>query len=200
MKLIKGEYLSKAFPYYIFLFLFFSTTQARAQFLLEPYLGFHLAGSSDFDNSQDSSFKGFSFGSKVGGFFDGFIIALDLHHITGQEQYGGGDPARRDLNINEAGIVLGYQMESGIRFDGTYWIASSASLEPHFNDVRRFSSGQGVKIGVGYYVAETVTFMLHYRFVNYSRANDINDDVEELDKSRKNRSFMLTANFPIIFE
>ena len=173
MRLTKGFLL-------LFFLSFFALNSAQAGILIEPYIGFSLAGTGDFtagSNQYDESYSTFpTLGGRLGfgtmGFMAGVDYSMQSFDLTSTRNVTEFEDA---VSKKQLGVFVGYNLPMMLRFWGTYYLSSSLEGEDPASattviDVREeFSDGGGYALGVGFTGFPFISINLEYRTIEYDK-------------------------------
>jgi len=158
---------------------FLVLSNVNAGVLVEPYLGYSLAGSGDskfgattYDHSYSSPTIGARLGYGMLGFMGGIDYSMqsfDLKSEFGSTEYKDG------VSKNQLGLFVGYDFPILLRVWGTYFLSSSVdggdptAANRFIDDREEFSGGGGYALGVGFSGLPFVSINLEYRTLEYDK-------------------------------
>ncbi len=166
------------------------TTNAYADLLLEPYLGFHTGNWKQSTTEKDLS--GPSFGARVGYQTMGFMVGAD--YMTGLWK-DKSNPAN-DVTPADLGLFVGYNFPIMLRAYLTYTpSALTHSLKfKNSSGSSTYEEGSTMKLGVGFTALPLVSINLEYIMGKYSEVNGVN-----LTTDRETTLYGLTVSAPLTF-
>lgn len=199
--------LTKSFLILFFLSLFVFSGNTKAGILVEPYLGYSLAGSGDstFGTTKyDHSYSTPTLGGRLGYGMLGFMAGIDYSMQTfGLESEVGSTKFDDDVSKSQLGIFVGYQLPILLRVWGTYFLSSkiegddSQASGTLFDSRYEFSDGGGYALGAGFTGLPFVSINLEYRTLEYDKGElsgaTITNYNEKLDLSE----ILLSVSLPL---
>lgn len=181
---------SKASLLTLLLFLFTSlSVPARADVLVEPYLGYH-TGSWE-RGSADESMSGPTYGFRVG--YQNMGLMLGIDYFSGMWK-DSSDP-KNDVTPTDLGLFVGYNFPVMLRLYGVF------SPEP-LNPTMKFKAtgasskyeGSSMKIGLGYMPMPKVSLNFEMHSGNYDELNG-----SPITYELKTTMYGLTVSLPLTF-
>lgn len=130
---------------------------AKADLLLEPYMGYYF-GKTD---PGDKATKGYGLGGRVGYSSLGFQVGVD--YMLGEwvvEQTG----SDFEGSLNNLGIFAAYEFPILLRVFGTYF------FDAEFKDTAKYE-GKAIRLGVGFSPVPLVDVNLEYVTSTYDELN-----------------------------
>jgi len=123
----------------------FGFSTAHAGFLVEPYAGFMLNGSSKVAGTKND-YSGSAFGARLGMTTFGLMYGIDY----GLGAYTISDKTSADTKVDatDAGVFVGYEFPILLRAWVTYDLSSQAKGKN--SGYETTYKGKGLKVGVGY--------------------------------------------------
>jgi len=147
------------------IFLFTSTVQAGV--LVEPYVGYSLGLSKDYDN-KTNDYKTPQFGARLGYQFLGLMAGVDYSLSSSfdlnQKKITTGATSKTPSEKNQLGLFVGYEFPILLRAWGTYFLDSNFKKTPAPS---KNYSGNGYALGVGFTGLPFVSLNLEYRSFSY---------------------------------
>lgn len=199
--------LTKNFLLLFFLSIFVFAGSARAGILIEPYLGFSLAGSGDttlgtakYDHSYSTPTIGGRLGYGMLGFMGGIDYSMqsfDLESEVGSTTYKDG------VSKSQLGIFVGYNLPILLRVWGTYYLSSKvegddANTTGQFIDSRyEYSDGGGYALGAGFTGLPFVSINLEYRTLEYDKAELSGANVTSYNEKMDLSEILLSVSLPL---
>ena len=159
---------SKQFVIILFLGFFCLTEQAQAGVLVEPYLGFSIAGDGESTISTvnyDFSYSSVTYGGRLGYSFLGLMGGLDYSMQSFKADVdAGGTETKKDVDKSQLGLFVGYDFPILLRAWATYFLSAKADFTDY-----EFKSGGGYALGVGFTGLPFVSINLEYRDLEYDK-------------------------------
>ncbi len=199
--------LTKSFLLLFFLSLFVFSNQARAGLLIEPYLGFSLAGSGDstfgtttYDHSYSSPTVGGRLGYGMLGFMAGIDYSMqsfDLKSEVGSTTYEDG------VSKNQLGLFVGYELPILLRVWGTYFLSGKIDGDDAqaagtlFDSRYEFSDGGGYALGAGFTGLPFVSINLEYRTLEYDKGELSGANITNYNEKLNLSEVMLSVSLPL---
>jgi hypothetical protein len=207
--LFKEEHmrLTKSFLILFFLSLFVFSGNTRAGILIEPYLGFSLAGTGDTTigtNKYDHSYSSPTIGGRLGYGMLGFMAGLDYSMQTFDLESEIGSTTYKDgVKKNQLGIFVGYNLPILVRVWGTYYLsgnldgddpsASNTLLDSRYE----FSDGGGYALGAGFTGLPFVSINLEYRNLEYDKAEFSGATLSTYNEKLNLSEILLSVSLPL---
>lgn len=141
--------------------LLMGSSVSHADFLIEPYLGYHLgkceAGSSDVDA------KGVTFGGRLG--FSTMIgLQFGLDYMGGEWRVD--TSPRTDATLSNLGVFVGYEFPIMLRVFGSYF------FDAELKDTSKLE-GDMIRLGVGLSPLPFIDVNLEYIKSTYDKLNGV---------------------------
>lgn len=140
-------------------------SKAKASLLIEPHIGYILAGNADY-NGADVSYNGPEYGARLGGQWLGFMAGLDYAHSTFTAKLTStlvnGEIDKKRDNI---GVFAGYNLPILLRGWVTYYFSSKTSNTQtnSLGTSGQFTKGSGTELGLGFTGLPFLSINLVYR-------------------------------------
>lgn len=199
--------LTKNFLLLFFLSIFVFAGTAKAGILIEPYLGFSLAGSGDttFGTSKyDHSYSTPTIGGRLGYSMLGFMGGIDYSMQSFDLESEVGSTTFKDgVSKNQLGIFVGYNLPILLRVWGTYYLSSKvegddANTASNFIDSRyEFSDGGGYALGAGFTGLPFVSVNLEYRTIEYDKAELSGANITNYNEKMDLSEILLSVSLPL---
>lgn len=120
----------------------FYYTNAKADVLIEPYIGYHLDGKLGEDEAK---FSGTGIGGRIGYQNLGFMLGLNLQRGNLEIDEKGYD----EFELTTYGAFIGYNLPILLRFWGEYIVGGSGTAKTSVGDIDLEKMG-GYRLGVGF--------------------------------------------------
>ncbi|MCO4793948.1 MAG: outer membrane beta-barrel protein [Bacteriovoracaceae bacterium] len=201
----------KTFSLITLLTLFFSA-QASAGFLIEPYLGYVIAGETTDTNYTPvvtTEYSGLNLGGRLGFQYLGLMAGAQYEMMSTDldvTQVGTGT-AKDAVKKSNMGIFVGYNFPMMLRVWGTYFLDSTlegddpnkAGLQ-YINSTDTISGG-GYALGVGFTALPFISLNLEYRTYEYDEWEDTDGTPSSGNYTKKPESneIFLSVSAPFVF-
>jgi len=156
---------SKLSIVFLSIFLFSSTVQAGI--LVEPYLGYSIGLSKDYNN-KTNDYKTPQFGARLGYQFLGLMAGVDYSLSSSfdlnQKNKSNGASSKISSEKNQLGLFVGYDFPILLRAWGTYYLDANFKNTPA---PATTYNGNGYALGVGFTGLPFVSLNLEYRSFSY---------------------------------
>lgn len=161
------------------------TFGANADFLLEPYLGYHVGKIKQ--GSVSDTAKGVSLGGRVGFQTVGFMGGLD--YMTGS--WTDDHNPNRTLTPTDLGVFVGFNFPVMLRVYGVYNFSTKMKMSGGGVN-QTLDGGDGIKLGVGFTGLPFVSVNLEYITQTYKKA-----DGATMLNQVENNMYGLTVSLPL---
>lgn len=153
--------------------------QANAGIMIEPYIGYNLAG--EFNNDDTS---GVNIGGRLG-YSLPMLVSLGIDYNMGEYTH---DVSGTDVDVDHSkfGLFVAVDLPILLRAWATYYL--NAKAEQGANEYE----GSGFGLGVGFTMLPFVSLNLEYRSVNYDDFNGATADIDGTE-------ILLSASIPLDF-
>lgn len=160
-----------------------SGSPAQADWLIEPYLGYHTGKLKV--SSADSDANGVTYGGRLG--FQSFTgLMLGADYMTGA--WTAKTNPHQDMTPKELGVFVGYDFPVLMRVYATYFFDSKLDFDNGSN-----LEGHDMRLGVGFKtLIPLVTINLEYGFGNYDKSHG-----HSLSNEYKTNYYGLTVSLPL---
>lgn len=163
------------------------TSTARAEILLEPYLGYFTGKWEQGTSDQDVT--GLGYGARIGSQMAGLMFGAD--YMTGSWK-DDSTPTKNDITPSILGAFIGFKFPTIVRI----WAMYAPEI---FNPSVKFSAGSsttkyegsGLKFGIGFSVAPLVSLNFEMLNTTYDEANGQN-----MSTDLKVNMYALTVSLP----
>ncbi|MCF8058531.1 MAG: hypothetical protein K9K67_04490 [Bacteriovoracaceae bacterium] len=199
--------LTKSFLILFFLSLFVFSSNTKAGVLIEPYLGFSLAGSGDTTfgtNKYEHSYSSPTIGGRLGYGMLGFMGGIDYSMQTFDLESERGSTTNKDgVKKSQLGIFVGYNLPILLRVWGTYFLSSSLEGDDpqtasNLIDSRyEYSSGSGYALGAGFTGLPFVSVNLEYRTLEYDKLEVSGTALSTYNEKTDLSEIMLSVSLPL---
>lgn len=153
-------------PFFVLAFSFF-TGVAQASFLIEPHLGYNISGSGESGSGAaltKYSYSGVQIGARAGYQVLGFMAGLDFTRSSYTfESKGITSTVNNDVDKNEVGIFVGYNLPILLRAWATYYFSNTAK----YSGISKETSGNTTELGVGFTGLPFLSINLMLRLVSF---------------------------------
>ena len=160
---------------------------ARADLLLEPYVGYFM-GNSEISGGYEEDFSGLSLGGRVGFQSFGFMLGGDF--MTGKWE-DDGNPSM-DVTPTNLGVFVGYNFPILLRVYGIYGFSSK--LKHETTNYSNTYEGDSIRLGVGFTGLPFISINLEYFTAEYDE-----DDFGAQNPSLESSGYGLTVSLPLTF-
>ncbi len=186
---------------------------AFAGVLIEPYVGYSLAGKME-DTSggitQKWDYSGLNLGGRLGAQYLGLMGGLAYDHGSYTTTYKAPSSVIDLLNsfdagldtkwsVNSYGAFVGYNFPILLRVWGTYFINSdwkaTESKGGRLKDDKMKASAY--ELGLGYTALPFLSLNVQYRVTNFDKIEYSNGDSTDKYKDKSAKSFILGVSLPI---
>ena len=166
--------------------LVFSVAQARADFLIEPLIGYTIAGDVGEATKYDAS--GAGFGARVGFQTLGLMAGLDYqsNSLTLDTT-----PTETDADSTEIGLFVGYEFPILLRVWGAYMVSGEAD----FGASGKYKGLSGTKFGIGWTGLPFLCINLEFKSYEY----DEDEPGATLNPAAEYTATMLSVSLPLTF-
>ncbi|NOT77838.1 MAG: hypothetical protein HOP07_02405 [Bacteriovoracaceae bacterium] len=153
-------------PLFVLALTFFAGA-AHASFLIEPHLGYNISGSGERGSGASLSkysYSGLQIGARAGYQVLGFMAGLDFTRSSYTfETKGVASTVNNDIDKNEVGIFVGYNLPILLRAWATYYFSNTAKYSSSTTE----TSGNTTELGVGFTGLPFMSINLMLRLVNF---------------------------------
>ncbi|MGE4131683.1 MAG: outer membrane beta-barrel protein [Bdellovibrionales bacterium] len=161
-----------------------SFPKANAEFLVEPYAGYHMGTWKTTSPSHD--LNGISYGLRLGYLSSGFMVGADYMLGKWSDDV---TPTSNDWEPKDLALFFGYNFPTLVRLYFAYAFDAEAELTASGSSSKY--SGTGVKFGVGFRVVPLVSINLEMIRDTYDEVNGNN-----LSTDLKTNMYGVTVSFP----
>ncbi len=146
----------------------FVSTQARADLLIEPLIGYNLGVKTDFKKNDSLGFdgeeytggRGPAFGGRLGYQKLGFQVGLDyLHSEIDMDD----KDIKEDVSLDEWAAFVGFEFPILFRVYAGYIFSAEGETEGVGNTKIDLKSGSGLKAGLGFTLLPFLDINFEYR-------------------------------------
>lgn len=191
--------------YVITAVLIFLGKVAFAGVLIEPYVGYSLAGKLDIKETARTSkydYSGLNLGGRLGyqylGLMGGLAYDHGAYNLTNKNRTT--DTESR-WNANSYGAFVGFNFPILLRVWGTYFFTSDWTVPETKGGVTKDDKvdGSAYELGVGYTALPFISLNLQYRLSNFSKYG-YGDGTPSVNLSNtKAKSVIVSVSLPISF-
>ena len=178
----------------LFALAFGAISQAKAELLIEPVLGYSLNGKLELGDASYSGARGASYGGRLGYQKLGFQIGGDyLHSSLNMND----DDFKEDMSLSEWGGFVGFEFPILFRVYAGYIFSATGTSEVETGDFE-LSSGSGMKVGLGFTGLPFIDINFEYRSGKFEKSKTdgvSGDDDEDIKYS----AFMVALSLPLTF-
>jgi len=182
-------------------------TSAQASFLIEPYLGFSIAGDGDTQvagANYDLSYSSPTIGARAGYQMLGFMAGIDYSMQTFDLESKSGNTTRKDgFKKNQLGVFVGYELPILLRAWATYYLSAgldgddAPATGQNFSSNDEFSGGSGYALGVGFTGLPFVSINLEYRQLSYDKFERSTNSLVGYGEDADLSEVMLSVSLPL---
>jgi opacity protein-like surface antigen len=176
---------------------FFVTSQARAELLIEPVIGYNLGAKADFKENaplfagkEYSGGRGPSFGGRLGYQKLGFQVGLDYLHSTLDMDH---KDLKEDVSMDEWAAFVGFEFPILFRVYAGYIFSAEGETEFANNTQVDLKSGSGLKAGLGFTILPFLDINFEYRRGTFDEWKAGNT---KFDSEVDYNSFMIGLSLP----
>lgn len=166
------------------------TVSAKADLLIEPFLGYETGNFVDNDGTTDLDVKGVGYGLRLGMKMLGFGVGAE---------YAGGAMKYDDIGVitykpKNIGAFVSYDFPIMVRAYLTYFFSADTDIEIDGVSTVGTYKGSGYRLGVGLTTLPFVTINAEYLVRNYDEAES-GGSTGKVDYTMK--TYMLSLSFPL---
>lgn len=187
---------------------------AFAGVLIEPYIGYSLAGKIDDKEVGDESksdYSGLNLGGRLGFQYLGLMGGFAYDHgsyeteLTGPQDSvdslkSAGITMKDKWSANSYGAFVGYNFPILLRVWGTYFFSSKWTDQDNGSTIFTKDSefrGSAYELGLGYTALPFLSLNAQYRVTNFDKSKDASDGSTATVKDTSVNSFILSVSLPI---
>ncbi len=201
--------------YVILAVLIFVGKAALASVLIEPYIGYSLAGKTEIKDSTGttkSDYSGMNFGGRLGAQYLGLMGGLAYDHGSYTSEMTSPQSTIDALNlagsgleskwsVNSYGVFVGYNFPILLRVWGTYFVSSNwkATETKGGFDKNDETTASAYELGLGYTALPFVSLNLQYRVTNFDETKYADGSSSQKNNSSTGKNILLSVSLPINF-
>jgi hypothetical protein len=163
---------------------------ARADLLIEPYLGY-MAGSWSQRNTS-TSMSGLDYGARLGYQSLGFMVGVD--YMSGAMTDKSSNPGSFNITPSDLGVFVGYKFPIMIRVYGVYNFMSDPKYTYGADTMK--PDGSSYKLGLGFTALPFVVINLEYYGGTYTKDDHT---PAQLPPNITTQMFGLSVSLPLTF-